>query len=183
VQLDDRLSATDVPPRCSSRTLTYLETVNNLSGEQKPTRRKPETSLPEGFPSQAEIEAAALTLRSAGVNLDAHLQAQSFRDHALAHDRRVRDWPAAFRGWITKAIGFAGPKDKLAVTVADVAPVSPDQAWRFRLAGYKTSKFWNTTDWGPRPDKPGCNAPVTLMAEFGMVDDVIPIHQRKAGAA
>ena len=33
---------------------------------------------------------------------------QKFRDHALAHDRRLKDWPAGFRNWIRRSVDDKG---------------------------------------------------------------------------
>jgi hypothetical protein len=63
------------------------------------------------------------------------------------------------------------------------SPSARDDAfWRVALRLFREQGRWSDS-LGPRPNQPGCNAPVALMAEFGMVDDVIPLHQRKAGAA
>jgi hypothetical protein len=35
--------------------------------------------------------------------LDVNLQAETFRNHALANDRRARNWNAAFNNWLIKA--------------------------------------------------------------------------------
>ena len=39
---------------------------------------------------------------AAQVGLDVVQEVAGFRDHALAHDRRVVDWQAAFRSWLRK---------------------------------------------------------------------------------
>lgn len=36
-------------------------------------------------------------------NLDIAHEAETFRNHAQAHDRRLVDWDAGFRNWLTKA--------------------------------------------------------------------------------
>lgn len=36
-------------------------------------------------------------------NLDLAHEAETFRNHAQAHDRRLVDWDAGFRNWLTKA--------------------------------------------------------------------------------
>jgi hypothetical protein len=63
-----------------------------------PSRRKPERPLPTGWaPNSAHSNYA----EDNGINLD--FQAERFRNHAQANDRRARDWDAAFRNWLLKA--------------------------------------------------------------------------------
>lgn len=62
------------------------------------TRRKPERPLP------ATWQPNAAALRYATENrLDVIREAEAFRGHAATHDRRARDWDAAFRTWLGKA--------------------------------------------------------------------------------
>lgn len=64
----------------------------------KPSRRSPETPLPETWkPSKVHEEKAREKY------LDVNLQAETFRNHALANDRRARNWNAAFSNWLIKA--------------------------------------------------------------------------------
>lgn len=79
--------------------------VSSLSAD-KPARasasskRSPESPIPDGYPDAeavAEAEERVATARKA-LNVADH--AKRFRNHALTNDRRVRDWPAAWRGWI-----------------------------------------------------------------------------------
>jgi len=56
-------------------------------------RRKPETPFPEGLVLPDELRAHA----KPGVDVDEDFA--RFRDHALTHDRRCRDWKAAWRNW------------------------------------------------------------------------------------
>lgn len=61
-------------------------------------RRKPERPLPESWAPNAKHFAFA---EERGVNLQS--EARAFRNHAQTHDRRARDWDAAFRTWLDKA--------------------------------------------------------------------------------
>lgn len=62
------------------------------------SRRKPEHTIPADWaPNDNHREQA----RAQGVDVDR--EASSFRDHAAANDRRLRDWDAGFRMWLTKA--------------------------------------------------------------------------------
>ena len=66
--------------------------------EEKPGRRKPDHPLPDSWkPTEAHEEKAREK------NLDVNLQAETFRNHALANDRRARNWNAAFSNWLIKA--------------------------------------------------------------------------------
>jgi hypothetical protein len=61
-------------------------------------RRKPERPLP---PEWAPNDAHKAYCQKERVNVD--FQAERFRNHAAANDRRARDWDAAFRNWLLKA--------------------------------------------------------------------------------
>jgi hypothetical protein len=104
-------------------------------GASKGSKRKPETAIPDGFPDTEALAEARSALASAGVSLDPETLAKRFRNHALAEDRRVRDWSAAWRNWVDieadrgpKAAAspaeampefvFAGPPELLADIVA-----------------------------------------------------------------
>lgn len=79
-------------------TTTATPTTTPPSGGGSGGRRKPERPLPESWtPSSAHSTYA----EDNGINLD--FQAERFRNHAQANDRRARDWDAAFRNWLLKA--------------------------------------------------------------------------------
>lgn len=84
-------------------------------------RRKPETAIPEGYPDANAIADGQARIREAGANLDARVQAERFRNHALQNDRRCRDWAAAWRNWIVGAVGDA-PKSAAAAPLFASAP-------------------------------------------------------------
>jgi hypothetical protein len=125
------------------------------------SRRKPETKVPEGFPGEREIAEAEAMAERAGVKLDLAQAAFRFRTHAEQNDRRLRDWPAGWRMWINKDIARL-PKAQATVVAAE----APDD-WSRRLRGYRANAYWNVGDWGPKPGKPGCRAPASLLIEFG----------------
>jgi len=62
------------------------------------SRRKPEHPIPADWSPNGNHREQA---RAQGV--DVEREASAFRDHALANDRRLRDWDAGFRMWLTKA--------------------------------------------------------------------------------
>lgn len=66
--------------------------------QQTSSRRKPERPLPDDWAPNAKHFAQAEKL---GVDLMA--EARAFRGHAQTHDRRARDWDAAFRTWLDKS--------------------------------------------------------------------------------
>src|SRR5690606_616450 len=81
---------------CATTTATPTTTPTDVGGSGG--RRKPERPLPDKWiPNSAHISYA----EDNGINLD--FQAERFRNHAQANDRRARDWDAAFRNWLLKA--------------------------------------------------------------------------------
>lgn len=71
---------------------------NSITPAPPRSRRKPEQPLPEDWsPNDTHREQA----RAAGIDLERETEA--FRSHAQANDRRLRDWDAGFRMWLTKA--------------------------------------------------------------------------------
>jgi hypothetical protein len=62
------------------------------------SRRSPELPLPADWrPTEAHEE------RAREKYLDVDMQAETFRNHAEANDRRARNWNAAFNNWLIKA--------------------------------------------------------------------------------
>ncbi len=62
------------------------------------TRKKPAVRLPASWgPNEAHTQYA----KAEGIALD--FQAERFRTHAEANDRRIANWDAAFRNWLLKA--------------------------------------------------------------------------------
>ena len=83
------------PLPTTTATSTATSTVVEGSGED---RKKPKRLLPANWqPNDTHREYA----RTEGINLD--FQAERFRTHAEAHDRRIVNWDAAFRNWLLKA--------------------------------------------------------------------------------
>lgn len=68
----------------------------------KTTRRKPKVPLPDDWtPKPSHVEKAG------DLRLDLNLQAERFRNSALANDRRYSNWDTAFTNWLTKAVEYA----------------------------------------------------------------------------
>ena len=86
-------------------------------------RRSPELPIAEGWkPTTAHQDYA----ESKG--LDLSTEAFRFRNHALANDRRQRDWDAAFRVWLSKAVDFKSQQPKRQATQSDGRPMP--EAWQ-----------------------------------------------------
>lgn len=61
-------------------------------------------------------------------------------------------------------VDHATPLEALAAAAA----ADPSESWRRRVKGLVSgSKFWNPTDWGPEPGRPGSNVPAQVQREFG----------------
>jgi len=79
----------------TTSTTTTTSTVVEGSGE---SRQKPKRRLPESWaPNEAHTQYAG----AEGIALD--FQAERFRTHAEANDRRIVNWDAAFKNWLLKA--------------------------------------------------------------------------------
>ena len=75
---------------------------------------------------------------------------------------------------------FSPPIRSLPSEVDD-GEVDGGEVWRSRVRGFSTSQFWNADDWGPRPGKAGCAAPIALLVEHGFA--VAPIAEERIRAA
>ena len=70
-------------------------------------RRKRASRLPESWqPNEGHVGYADAN----GIDLD--LEADKFRDHAEATDRKLVSWDAAFRNWLRNAKGWSKPSTK-----------------------------------------------------------------------
>lgn len=124
---------------------TIVEPLNQQSGEQNPTilksiatgeanaspsgdppakarsRRKPEVTIPDGFPDAEALDDARNQADRHGAEIDPRRQAERFRNHALQNDRRCRDWRAAWRNWIDTAAEDAPKRSAVGpVTLASI---------------------------------------------------------------
>lgn len=82
------------PPTDVAGTRTNeLEPMNAPASRKQRARRIPDTWEPNDT-HQAKANEK---------NLDLAHEAETFRNHAQAHDRRLVDWDAGFRNWLTKA--------------------------------------------------------------------------------
>lgn len=86
-------------------TSTATSTATSPSGEGvQGERKKPERPLPAGWEPNGAHKSYATTKC-----LDLAGEAERFRLHATAHDRRLRDWDAGFRMWLSKATPAPSP--------------------------------------------------------------------------
>lgn len=90
-----------VPPTPSptpTPLLPVLPDADAPGAAQKSTRRKPERPLSDDWAPNPAHHRQAEERRA-----DIAHEAERFRNHAKANDRRARDWDAAFRNWLMKA--------------------------------------------------------------------------------
>lgn len=78
-----------------AKTETETETLTTVPGS---SRKKPAVRIPAAWaPNEAHTQYAS----EEGIALD--FQAERFRTHAEANDRRIANWDAAFKNWLLKA--------------------------------------------------------------------------------
>ena len=81
-----------------------LEKEEAIASSKKPSRRRPEIELPEGWvPSERNIS-DAIERNFTPAEID-H-EADKFRNHHLAKGNRYRDWDRAWLSWLGKAAEF-----------------------------------------------------------------------------
>lgn len=79
---------------------TETEKISPLPSLQEGKREKGKSAFPAGWkPEQAEMEQWS----KHGIR-EPWVEFATFRDHALAIDRRCKDWPAAWRNWCRKSL-------------------------------------------------------------------------------
>lgn len=150
----------------------------------KPSRRKPEVTVPDGFPDERAKLEAREKARTEGKALDVEREADRFRDHAAANDRRARDWSAAWRMWISKALERAPashsptptPSAGRIIHIGDreivISADDPHATWKIRMVELTRNRFWRDLDWGARPtreapQREGVQVPDEILTEFG----------------
>lgn len=81
-----------------------------------PPRKKPSRRLPdEWHPNDSHAE------RASSAGLDLATEAEKFRAHALANDRRQANWNASFTTWLINAEQWKAPKTKNGTGYSDPA--------------------------------------------------------------
>ena len=89
------------------------------NGTTRGSRRSPETTLPEDWKPTDSHRAYA-----SEHGLDVNAEAFKFRNHAVANDRRQRQWNATFATWLARAVEYA-PKQSPRAGRTDLP-----EAWR-----------------------------------------------------
>jgi hypothetical protein len=99
----------DAPTRPDPSRTSYREGHSHDEGDdgalfdaapapkKKTSRKKPEVPLPDDFTVTDEMRAWAAA-HTPGI--DVERATAKFRNHAIANDRRQRDWTAAWRNWM-----------------------------------------------------------------------------------
>ena len=82
-------------------TATATATTPSIEGGSG-GKRSPERPLPANWAPNAKHKT-----RAHETGLDVYAQAEAFKLHAETHDRRVRNWDAAFTQWLIKGKGYA----------------------------------------------------------------------------
>lgn len=85
-------------------TTTATTTATSTEVDIGAHRRKPERPLPDEWGPSSSHETFC---REYGIDLDHEVN--QFRSHALANDRRQRDWDQSFRTWLGNAKKWAKP--------------------------------------------------------------------------
>lgn len=94
--MDYSISSDELTPGATS-TPTATTTSTDVEGSGE-TPKKHRRNLPASWaPTSAHKEYA----NTEGISID--FQAESFRNHAEANDRKLVDWDAGFRNWLLKA--------------------------------------------------------------------------------
>ncbi|MGV8973162.1 MAG: hypothetical protein ACOH10_12645, partial [Rhodoglobus sp.] len=87
---------TPAPSPAPTPLLPDVHDETSSSGSKPKSRRKPSTSIPDGWaPSEKHREQA----KALGIDVD--FQAEKFRNWSLSKDARYANWDAAFRNWLT----------------------------------------------------------------------------------
>lgn len=94
--------------------------------------------------------------RLLGCNVDAELL--SFEAHAMANDRRLRDWQAGFRQWLLKARADARPPTRGASTPSAAPPTREQAEWFVRqwikgAHGQEVAATWVGPGYAPSDER------------------------------
>lgn len=136
-------------------------------GEKTRAARKPETSIPIGFPGTDEIELANEICRAESHQIDVAWQARKFRTWAEQNGKLYRDWRACWRGWIERSIHWDKENGRAGGNVVALQAVSEDRQRAWMQDWLAAPHQWKRADRGPAPDEDGCRISAAIMAEFG----------------
>lgn len=131
------------------------------------SKQKRATQIPQGFPDDSAITQAAEYFRNNGKpHINARSEAERFRDFKLADGKTHKDWDAAWRTWCRNAIKFDKPRNGFkdqSVSHGTIDASAED--WTRRTKMFHEKGMWSS-DWGPKPDDPGCAAPPEILQKF-----------------
>jgi uncharacterized protein YdaU (DUF1376 family) len=149
----------DIPP------ISPADPVADAKPKKAP-RRRPETSIPDGFPDADAIAEGERIFREYGKDPgQARRAAANFRDDATAKDKRFRDWMAAWRKWCRNSASDWGRLEPVAK--AGQSAGRSDESWRVVMRRWKATGSWPAE--GDQPGVPGgrCLVPESILEEFG----------------
>lgn len=121
----------------NQRKKTSTNTLEDPLANNKPAKK---VSVPDNFPDEEALERAKAYWKGRGrTDLSPQEQAEAFRDHHLAHNKKMTDWMAAWRTWCRNACEFnkapkgqtipfksSEPKNRV-----EIWPGTPEwQAWK-----------------------------------------------------
>lgn len=110
------------PSSLSQQTTALSPRSREDAPAKTPRRRSPSVPIPDGWtPTQAHASKAA----ELGVNLAR--EAEAFRAHAQAHDRRCVRWDAAFTQWLLKAPAHGGARGPDMPDLVITQPTTPEE--------------------------------------------------------
>jgi hypothetical protein len=122
-------NATSARTNATSATSAPTYKEKELKGSRK---RSPETPFPEGKFTITAAMKVWLTENDLDY-LDVRFETLQFKDHALANERKCRDWVAAWRTWMRKAGKFTPKQAEPGDTEEDYNnPTWPDPTDAFR---------------------------------------------------
>lgn len=147
----------------------YLDRLFDLAISAKPKKlpkNKARSSLPEGFPDQAQIDRAKgfwAQAKRQDLVIDAQGQADAFRDYHIGKGTLAADWPATWGTWMRNALRMnRAPWGQ---------PTVPDkgetlEVWRWRMKTFRQGDeeeslppgYWKDA-WGPKPGELGFRGP------------------------
>ena len=141
------------------------------SQSRKP-RAKLAGALPEGFPDEESMAWGYDRCRQDGVEVNLTREAEKFRNHAEANGRRAKDWRAAWRTWVMRAVEYAPDSAKIVHLDQHRDPAEADlrlqrqcfENWVIDPADPR----WGPPTWVAHPPgDPSCPIPASVMAEYG----------------
>jgi hypothetical protein len=96
----------------------------------------------------------------------AEIELVKFRNHAADKGRVSKNWDAAFRNWIDRAIEYGGLPPPPSTATTDFVPDWDAQVARF-LKGHPWSAKW----YGPEPGQIGCRVPAEILVKHGVLSE------------